>query len=198
MFYKIVKIIAYPIARLLLWYKVVGVENIPANGKAIICCNHVHAHDIPLLVLACPRNIHFMAKAEFFENKLVAWFFKKMGAFPIIRGAGGLDGINSAIEVVKNDDLLGIFPEGTRKYSGRPSKGKAGIALILSKVDAPVIPTAIYYKSHRKIFTRAIVSFGKPIGHDKLVISDDKRADIRRVSETVMDSIIEEWDKYDG
>ncbi len=198
MFYSIIRLIVYPLVRLLFWVKITGRENIPKDGKVIICCNHISMIDVAALVIACPRPIHFMAKSELFKNKLLAWFLRKMNAFAVIRGSSGKDAIDHAVSLVKNGGILGIFPEGKRYHEGRPTKAKSGIAVILSMVDAPVIPTAICYKTKPGIFCRAELSFGEPMKHELLEMKDNSRDELRRVSNTIMGGIIAEWEKLNG
>lgn len=198
MFYSVMRVIAYPFVRLLYWFRITGLENIPKDGKAIICCNHIKMLDVVLLVIACPRKICFMAKQELFRNPIVAWFFRRMNAFPVVRGPQSREAIEHAVSLIRDGGILGIFPEGKRCREGRPTKAKSGIAMILSQVDAPVIPAAVYYKDNRRIFARANVGFGAPIPHELLEMKDNSREELRRVSATIMDCIIKEWEKING
>ncbi|MBQ7288490.1 MAG: 1-acyl-sn-glycerol-3-phosphate acyltransferase [Clostridia bacterium] len=198
MFYSVLRCIAYPIVRLLYWFRVTGVENIPKQGKVILCCNHIQMLDVVLLIIACPRRISFMAKEELFRNPLVGWLFRKMGAFPVVRGAASREAINYAVSLIQDGGVLGIFPEGKRCREGRPTKAKSGIAMILSQVDAPVIPAAIYYKDNRRVFARANLHFGEPIPHEVLEMKDNSRDELRRVSSTIMSHITSEWEKING
>lgn len=198
MFYSIIRAIVYPFVRLLYWFRVTGLENIPKDGKAIICCNHIQMLDVVLLIIACPRRVGFMAKQELFRNPIVGWFFRKMHAFPVVRGAQSREAIDHAVSLIRDGGILGIFPEGKRCREGRPTKAKSGIAMILSQVDAPVIPAAIYYKDNRRIFARANVRFGEPIPHERIAMRDNSREELRRVSATIMDCITAEWEKING
>lgn len=198
MFYSFMRGLVYPFVRLLYWFRVTGKENIPKNGKAILCCNHIQMLDVVMLVVACPRKVCFMAKEELFRNKIVGWFFRKMGAFPVIRGAASKEAIDHAVALIKNGGMLGIFPEGRRCREGRPTKAKSGIAMILSQVDAPVIPAAVYYKDNRRIFARANLRFGEAIPHEQLEMKDGSRGELRRVSSVIMDCITAEWEKING
>lgn len=70
-------------------YRIIGRENMPLTGKLLVCSNHVTMGDPIYLGCAIPkRQLHYMAKAELFENKLIGGFLKSLGAFPISRGTG--------------------------------------------------------------------------------------------------------------
>ena len=99
-----------------IWYnpKVIGKENIPNKERVIIVGNHVHLMDQCNVIIATKRNIHYLAKKEYFDNKKVAWFFKASGCIPVDRSKKDESATDQALEVLKNNHALGIFPEGTR------------------------------------------------------------------------------------
>ena len=112
--YKIFRAVLGPIYRF--WYnpKVIGVENIPLEGPIVVAGNHVHIMDQCNIVIVTPRCLHYMAKKEYFDNKKVAWFFKAAGCIPVDRSKKDEEATEKALEVLKKDEALGIFPEGTR------------------------------------------------------------------------------------
>ncbi len=112
--YKIFKFVLMPLYKL--WYnpQVIGEENIPKEGRCIIVGNHIHIMDQCNVVISTKRPIFYMAKKEYFDNKKVAWFFKSSGCIPVDRSKKDDAATSSAIQVLNNDQLLGLFPEGTR------------------------------------------------------------------------------------
>lgn len=99
-----------------------GLENIPHEGGAIIAANHLAVIDDALLPLTCPRMIHFMGKAEYFEGKGIKgkfkkWWFTSVGVFPVDRSGGSksLGALNHAREIIEDGHLFGIHIEGTRQ-----------------------------------------------------------------------------------
>lgn len=142
-------------------YRVVGVENIPKTGPAIICSNHISNLDPPILGSASNRIIHFMAKEELFRIPLFRHVIESLHAFPVNRSGGGRLALKRALELLREDKILGIFPEGTRSKTGKLGKGRVGAALLASKVGAPLIPTAII--GPYRLLGPVIVVFGKPI-----------------------------------
>lgn len=97
------------------WYRptVVGKENIPKDGRCIIVGNHIHVLDQCSVIISTKRKISFMAKMEYFQGK-TAWFFKKTGCIPVDRSKKDNNATSQALEVLKKDQALSLFPEGTR------------------------------------------------------------------------------------
>ena len=112
------KIILFPIYRLIFWYSVEGLENIPTDKGIIVCSNHISNLDPIFWIIVLKRRIHYMAKKELFKNKILGWLLPKFDVFPIDRGKLDVKSIKHAINVVKSGDVLGIFPEGTRSRNG--------------------------------------------------------------------------------
>src|ERR1044072_7594008 len=120
--YWITKCVLTPYLRLFFRIRVEGRENIPERGPAILASNHISFCDSFFLPLVVPRRVRYVAKAEYFENWKVAWFFRANGHIPIKRGEGAarkraMDGAAGALEA---GELFGIYPPGTRSKDGRP------------------------------------------------------------------------------
>lgn len=142
--------------------KVEGTENIPQKNGFVAVCNHKSNFDPPLVAVALPRKLTFMAKEELFDIKPLGFVIKKLGAFPIKRGSGDLGAIRLTLSLLKDEKNILIFPEGTRcKEKGKLLEGKQGAALIAYKANVPIVPIGINgeYGFRKKI----TVKFGKPI-----------------------------------
>ena len=166
-FFGVLYTLFAPIVRLLFPATVEGLENVPSSG-VLFCPNHTHDLD-PLVVAAyLPRNsrLHFMGKAELFENPLKNWFFRKVGGFPVHRGDSDITAVKTAIQVLKSGDNLLIFPEGTvirdgiGAVDGLPAHAKGGVAMIGVRTGATIIP--VFISKGAKMFHRTRVVFGKP------------------------------------
>lgn len=122
--YKIAKPILGIIYKL--WYnpKIIGKENIPKTGSFLIVGNHVHLMDQCNVIIATKRHIHYLAKMEYFDpnNKVgkFAWFFRGSGCIPVDREKKDTEATDMALEVLKNNHALGLFPEGTRNAFKEP------------------------------------------------------------------------------
>ena len=169
---RVLKAIINPIYRLFQPLYVEGLENFDMNKPFILCANHISNWDVVALYLACPRLINFMAKAELFKFKPLAWLLKKVGAFPVRRGENDITAIKTAMKVLKDGEVLGIFPQGTRTDNDDQAKG--GAVLIASKTNVPVVPAAIV--TEYKIFRPVHIIIGEPM---------DMSADHRLTSEEI-------------
>lgn len=142
-------------------YDVRGMENLPKEGSAIICANHIHFLDSISLVIHIKRMIYVMVKAELMKSKFGHWFFDKLGGFPVERGKGDTGAIDTAVNYVNNGELLLIFPEGTRNGMAKGVKMKKGAALIALQTKTPIIPIGI--SGSFKPFTKVKINIGKPM-----------------------------------
>ena len=104
--------------------------------------NHESALDIPLIAVACPRRIVFMAKRELFEIAFLSWWLRALGAFRVDRDRFDLRAVRTATSVVRNGRVLGMYPEGTR-HPGELLPFLEGAAWIALVAGAPIVPCSI-------------------------------------------------------
>lgn len=153
MLYKFLRIVFFIIFKMLYRVEVFGRENIPLSGKFIVCANHKSNFDPIMISAHFKRQIHWMAKKELFNNKLLGKFIATLGAFSVDRTTSDLKAIKTALRYLKNGEILGIFPEGTRVKKIDLENIKSGTALIAHKSKSLIVPVYIDgdYKAFRKI-----------------------------------------------
>ncbi|MDP4083896.1 MAG: lysophospholipid acyltransferase family protein [Bacillota bacterium] len=168
------------------WYRiqVLGLENFPKDGGVLICTNHIHNFDPPVVGITAPRVVHFMAKEELFSLPVLGKIVRMCNAFPVKRGMSDREALRKGLNLLKEGNVLGLFPEGTRSKTGELGKGLAGAGFFASRSDAAVIPCAIIgpYKSLHQLK----VVYGKPIEMAELRKS---RASAEQVTELIMSEI---------
>ncbi|HNX28621.1 MAG TPA: lysophospholipid acyltransferase family protein [Syntrophomonadaceae bacterium] len=162
MFYNFVRAIAKGLF-FFLGIKHEGLHNVPEDGAQIIAANHLSYYDPIVIAVLVKRPIYFMAKEEFFQNKLFGKFLTAINAFPVKRGSADRKAIKSALAILKKGEIIGIFPEGTRKSQGTEVAAQTGTALIAIKSDTPVIPVACIGTQRMIPFRSVKVVFGEPI-----------------------------------
>ncbi len=165
MFYSFLKVVLYVLAKIILRLEISGTDNIPLNGPVVIASNHVSLLDPPIIGVATPRKIHFMAKQELFVPVLGA-IYRTLGAFPVRRGAADRNAIKYGIDLLLAEKVLAIFPEGTRSKNGQIGKAEPGALMMAGKARAVIVPTAVSgtnLSSSGGIWPKVKVKFGKPI-----------------------------------
>lgn len=118
-----------------------GVENVPTATGAVLAGNHESYLDPAMLWCVTPRPCHFMAKRELFTG-VMGWALPRLWSFPVERGAPDRTAITTAVRYLEAGDLVGIFPEGTRRVEGVESEVHGGAAFIALKAGVPIVPVA--------------------------------------------------------
>lgn len=173
MFYRFARFLLKIVFKIRYKLVVHGNTNLPET-PLVICANHINLWDPILLAIIFDRPIRFMAKKELFDNKFLGFLLNKVGAFPVDRDNVNIKTIKNSIKLVKDNEVLGIFPEGTRVKTVSEENMKTGVAMIASRAGADVIPVFINsnykFRSKVEVFVR-----------DKIAISsfDDVSKDIR-------------------
>jgi 1-acyl-sn-glycerol-3-phosphate acyltransferase len=144
--------------------RVVGQENLPERGTFILLPKHQRWEDLPLLGLASPLPLYYVAKNELFLNPLSKWFMTSLGGIPLDRRRplASRDSIRTIVELLKEGAGLVVFPEGTY-YRNCMGSGHVGlIRLIHCQIEVPFIPVGIRY-SGEGMRKRVEIKFGKPL-----------------------------------
>ena len=147
-----VNLIAYGIVRMLfpivfhLYFRIqrIGREHIPRHGPVIVASNHRSFLDPFVIATMAPRPMYYIAKKELFSNRLVAWLLSALGAFPVDRGAGDGDTIDTAKAILARGGIVLIFPEGTRTRPGPLGIPRRGVGRLALESGVPVVPVAIH------------------------------------------------------
>ena len=153
---KVVLRTAYRIA-----YRVKITGEMPKEGAYIICSNHINYLDAAAIVLFNKRKVNFVAKEDLFTHGILFWLGHLFDAIPIKRDMQDIEAMKRCLKVLKNGELLGIFPEGTRKGMEKNMKAKNGAAYMAIKSGVKIIPTGIH--GTFKPFSKVYINYGEPI-----------------------------------
>lgn len=189
--YWLGKRLLFPFYRLVYRIRVVGRENLPASGPALLCSNHIAAKDPVLLGVVLRRQVFYMAKEELFRNPFIGAVLRALGAFPVARGTGGADALKNAADLLGENAVVGVFIEGTRSKTGELGRPKTGAALLAYQTHAPVVPVCITGAAGGIVrpFRRTVIRFGPPIPDQALDLRDDSSLRLRRASRAIMAGI---------
>lgn len=174
--------------RLLYRFRVIGTENVPKSGRLIVAANHTNFWDPVMVGIAMPRKIHFMSKEELFRYPVFSWVIRKMAAFPVKRGAPDRNAIRYADGLLATEQILAIFPEGTRQTGEELGDPHLGVAFFALRNGAPVVPMAITGSAHLRPFrSRVQVIIGKPI--PVAGVQKASKEQLASLADTVMEQI---------
>ncbi len=165
---------------------IIGAENIPAEGRIILAGNHTHFMDCISVAASTKRVVHFLGKSELLEPP---WkpFFEPFGLIPVHRGQRDKAALSSAVEVLLDDKVIGIFPEGKVKLKSEAqytvTPFKFGAVKMAYTTDSKIVPFSITGKY--KMFRKSIrIQFFEPI-----TISDDLETENERLTRIVAHGI---------
>lgn len=160
--YRIVRTLGYPIFLLLYRPEFEGRNNIPKSGSVILAGNHTNNLDAAIMLAGPKRVVHMLAKKELFKSKISNAFFRNMGCIPVDRKIHDENAKSEAIEVLKNNEVIGIFPEGTvNRTDDIILPFKYGAVSFAKKTGAYIVPFTITGKY--KLFRKSIkITYGKP------------------------------------
>jgi 1-acyl-sn-glycerol-3-phosphate acyltransferase len=148
----LLRFIAWVLSHFVYRFRVRGDAHIPLAGPAVLVCNHVSFVDAILLMAASPRPIRFVMDHRIFRVPVLGWLFRLAKAIPVAPQkedpAAYAAAMAAAAQVLREGDLLGIFPEGAITRDGSLQAFKGGVAKILAPARAdglavPVVPMAL-------------------------------------------------------
>lgn len=204
LYYVLKYVLLGPLLRLLFRPRIEGLEHVPDEGAAIVAGNHLSFSDHFLMPTMLRRRITFLAKSEYFtgpgiKGRLTAAFFRSVGQIPVDRSGRGAAqaAIEEGLGVLGKDELLGIYPEGTRSHDGRLYKGRVGVAAMALKAGVPVVPCAMVgtfelQPPGRKMprLGRVTIRFGPPLEFSRYEGLDEQRVALRAVTDEIMYAIL--------
>ena len=178
--------------------KVIGGENVPDEGGFILSSNHTALFDPVVLVLSIPRRLHFMAKKESFKTPIIGKIMKDIEMFPVNRGTVDMKAIKTALGYINNGEVVGIFPQGTRRpgVDPRETPSKEGVAMLAYHTGCSVLPAFVKTKKRKlKPFSKTTIIIGKPITLQELDIKNGTPSEYRRATDRIFKDICELEDK---
>lgn len=162
--YKMMRFVLKPVFLLIFRPRIIGAENIPKSGAAVIAGNHKHALDPILIDISTRRVVRTLAKKELHDGPF-GGMFRSVGTIPVdLQASHNHDAFSSAVEALSNGQLVNVSPEAKRNYTEELLLPfKFGAAAMAGKTASPIIPYAITGDYSLLSRNRLTVVFGRPI-----------------------------------
>ena len=178
-FYKVITFLTKIYLKIFFGFKVEGLEKIDYSKSIVVAPNHKTIYD-PLIVSAgLGRPIYWMAKKELWDaSKILGKILEWYGAFPVDRQGSDIRAIRTAMKYLRDKNIVGIFPEGTRMKTFDENSGKNGTALIATRTESTIVP--VYIKRERKIFKKITLIIRDPITYEKKKFEEDELSEMTR------------------
>jgi glycerol-3-phosphate dehydrogenase (NAD(P)+) len=141
--YWLVRAVFQPFFHLYFRLSRIGREHVP-DGPVIFAANHRSFLDPFVIATIARRPMYYVAKEELFRNRLFGWWLNALGAFPVRRGTGDADMLETAKAILARGDTVLIFPEGTRIRPGSLGRPRRGVGRLALETGAPVVPVAVH------------------------------------------------------
>ncbi|WP_046173733.1 lysophospholipid acyltransferase family protein [Domibacillus indicus] len=183
-FYSIAKTVVKSILTPAYRIQIKGLEHFPKEGGVLLCANHIDNLDPPIVGITSDRPVRFMGKEELFKKKWMGKLMRELNVFPVKRGMSDREAIRTGLKILKEGQVLGLFPEGTRSKTGELGKGLAGAGFFALRTEAAVVPCAVI--GPYKIGRRLQVVYGPPIDMAPL---RERKASAEEATEAIMEAI---------
>ena len=167
------------------------------RGGAIVIANHPSFIDpVAILFAFWYRRVHIMATQDMFRNKIGNWFFRRVLCIPVNKNDLSINTFRSAMEVLDDGGVLGIFPEGTVNDDASTLKSfKSGVVLLALKGHAPIVP--VYLVPPKKWYNRVVMVIGNPINLEEMYEGTPNLRIIEEVSVKLRDKEFELMEIYE-
>jgi 1-acyl-sn-glycerol-3-phosphate acyltransferase len=189
-----------PLLRLAYRPKAKGLANVPTEGPVILASNHLSFVDSLFIPLMIKRKVVFLGKSDYFDSKKTRWFFRSVNVIPVRRegGTAGEASIRAGVQALKDGNVVGIYPEGTRSPDGRLYRGKTGVARMALLAGAKVVPVAVHGtddimpldKKTPKLHGRVVVEFGRALSWERYEGQASDRFVLRSATDEIMYEIM--------
>lgn len=186
---RIVKFILKMLVIIVYRPKTIGAENIEEGKPALICPNHVHGLDSVVMVLTNKRTIRVLAKESLFKNPILRWLASIFGVYPVKQNNKSMETMKISLKLLKNNELLLIFPEGTRNGMAKGVKAKDGAIKLAARANVPIVPVGI--QGSFKTFAKVKLNIGKPIHYNLTKEELNDKEKLRELTDELMKKIVE-------
>jgi 1-acyl-sn-glycerol-3-phosphate acyltransferase len=200
--YRVCRWILALLFRVYFRLRIIGAEQVPAEGPVILASNHASFADPPMVGVGVPRMCNYLARADLFENRLFGWWLREVGVVPVDRDGGSAAGLRTILGRLRQGSAILLFPEGTRTTDGRLQAARSGVGLMVMKSGAPVVPVRLtgsfeaWGRRHLlprprlvKVFFGPVLRFEAQLAEARTCSKDRLKALYQEVSDQIMAAI---------
>ena len=170
----------------------------PASGGYVLAANHTSFLDPLILGSSVRRRVTYLMTETVWRSASAGWFYRWNRSIPLSARGGNREGLRAAREVLRQDRVVGIFPEGGISRDGKQMLGSPGAVSLVINAGMPIIPVGILGASDVMPasgglhFRRLTVRYGKPITPEEfLALGDDRKTRLREATRLIMQRIAE-------
>lgn len=189
------------VARKLYRVRVINHNNEPLDQHFIVACNHTAAADGIIICASMNNQICFMSKKELFKVPVLGVFLKAIGSYPVDRKSSDITALRNTINLLKDKNCVGIFPQGTRMPRVNPASTevKNGVGLIAARSGADVLPVCIKSKSGKtQMFRKNYLIIGELIKNEEFDFENNKGSEgHQKVADRIFDEVCKLWVEFD-
>jgi 1-acyl-sn-glycerol-3-phosphate acyltransferase len=199
--YVLVRAILQPIFHVYFRMRRLGMEHVPRSGPVIFAANHRSFLDPFVIGTLTRRPVYYVAKKELFAHPVAGWLLNRLGAFPIDRGAGDQQAMETARRILERGDCVVIFPEGTRTRPGPLGHPRRGVGRLALQTGAPVVPVAVHgteavRRGWRIRPHKVTLRCGRPLLFPRL--ENPTPAEATAVTDRIWPCVVVQWDWLGG
>ncbi len=191
--YRFLKATIGPIIKFCMRVKTFGTENEQNDGALIVCANHTAMLDVLSLAVSFRRQLRFLGKSELFKIPLLSGLISALGAYGVDRGKGDIGAIKKTLSILREENIVAMFPQGTRYAGVDPAKTeiKSGVGMMVYRSKADVQPVFIRVKNYKYRFLRKKeVIIGKPIKYEEFGFTNGGTEEYEKAARLVFDRIL--------
>ncbi len=197
--YRFLRKVLPPVCNRYFSLQVEGVHHVPTDSPAVLASNHLSFVDSIVLPVSLDRPLYYLGKADYWDSWRTRWFFEGTGVVPVDRAGGDKaeGALRTGVRILESNELLGIYPEGTRSPDGRLYRGKTGPARIAITAGVPIIPCAVIgtdkaWPEGSRVPRRApvMVRYGRPIDLSRYADRPDDPVALRSATDELMFEIM--------
>lgn len=199
--YLVVRGVLQPFFHLYFRMRRLGIEHVPRRGPVIFAANHRSFLDPFVIGCLTRRPVYYVAKKELFERPVAGWLLNRLGAFPIDRGAGDQQAMETARAILERGECVVIFPEGTRTRPGPLGSPHRGVGRLALQTGAPVVAVAILgteaiRRGWRIRPHRVTLRCGRPLRF--ALVENPTPAEATAATERIWPCVVLQWDWLGG